>query len=118
MQRGLKPPTWQKVIVPGGAGWHRRPHFSGRPGKFNFPKSGGRCYAGPRSPSSKEATAMHCGETHDKRNWDRHEYSMKVCPKCGKGFCYSCCAGQNVDQGGKYDPDYMYCPSCGNNYYG
>ncbi len=48
---------------------------------------------------------------------DWHEYSSKICPKCGAVFCYSCCASTNVDQGGKYDPDYMLCPVCGHDYY-
>lgn len=46
-----------------------------------------------------------------------HMYSDKTCPECGAVFCYSCCGGQNVDQGGKYAPDYMDCPACGHNYY-
>ena len=46
-----------------------------------------------------------------------HEYATKTCPECGKIFCYSCCGGQNVDQGGKYEPDYMFCPKWGHDYY-
>ena len=46
-----------------------------------------------------------------------HAYSEKDCPKCGHVFCYDCCGGQNVDQGGKYEGDYMYCPRCGHDYY-
>jgi hypothetical protein len=46
----------------------------------------------------------------------RHEYAERVC-KCGATFCYSCSAGTNVDQGGKYDPDYIYCPACGRDWY-
>jgi hypothetical protein len=46
-----------------------------------------------------------------------HKYSGKVCPECGTEFCYSCCAGTNVDQGGKHDPDFMLCPNCGHDYY-
>ena len=42
-----------------------------------------------------------------------HDYSAKTCPKCGKVFCYSCCGGTNVDQGGKHQPDFMSCPQCG-----
>ena len=41
-----------------------------------------------------------------------HRYSEEICPNCGHIFCYSCCGGTNVDQGGKYAPDYMYCPKC------
>lgn len=48
---------------------------------------------------------------------DGHEYADKVCQACGRDFCYSCCGGTNVDQGGKYDPDYMLCPQCGHDYY-
>ena len=46
-----------------------------------------------------------------------HNYSTKVCPNCQGVFCYDCCNGTNVDQGGKYDPDYMFCPHCGHDYY-
>jgi len=46
----------------------------------------------------------------------RHEYAEKVC-ECGNSFCYSCCGSQNVDQGGKYEPDFMTCPKCGKDYY-
>lgn len=42
-----------------------------------------------------------------------HEYSEEKCPHCGQVFCYACCGGQNVDQGGKYEPDFMSCPNCG-----
>lgn len=42
-----------------------------------------------------------------------HEYSEETCPKCGKVFCWSCCGGTNVHQGGKYEPDFMLCPKCG-----
>jgi len=45
-----------------------------------------------------------------------HEYAEKECA-CGAVFCYACCGGTNVDQGGKYDPDYMFCPECGADYY-
>jgi len=48
---------------------------------------------------------------------EHHQYAAKACPKCGAHFCYACCAGQNVDQGGKHDPDYMFCPECGWDYY-
>ena len=47
---------------------------------------------------------------------DNHEYSEKICG-CGKVFCYSCCGSTNVDQGGKYEADYMTCPACGLDYY-
>jgi hypothetical protein len=46
----------------------------------------------------------------------QHQYSANTC-ECGREFCYSCCGGTNVDQGGKYDPDYMLCPSCGRDFY-
>ena len=46
----------------------------------------------------------------------RHEYGVKTCTQCGADFCYSCCGGTNVDQGGKHDPDYMHCPVCGYDY--
>lgn len=46
-----------------------------------------------------------------------HEYSEVTCPECEHIFCYSCCKGTNVDQGGKYDPDYMFCPQCGHDIY-
>ena len=46
-----------------------------------------------------------------------HEYAEKECLKCGQVFCYSCCGSQNVDQGGKYEEDYMTCPVCGHDYY-
>lgn len=46
-----------------------------------------------------------------------HQYAEKTCPSCGHVFCYSCCDGTNVDEGGKYSPDYMWCPRCGHDYY-
>jgi hypothetical protein len=46
-----------------------------------------------------------------------HEYAPKICPACGRDFCYSCCGGTNVANGGKYDDDYMLCPDCGHDYY-
>lgn len=46
-----------------------------------------------------------------------HEYSSKTCPCCGAVFCWSCCGGTNVHEGGKYDEDYMFCPVCGRDYY-
>ena len=55
--------------------------------------------------------------TCDNLNTGHHQYSVKVCTECGTEFCYSCCAGTNVDQGGKYDPDFMLCPNCGHDYY-
>jgi len=48
---------------------------------------------------------------------NRHEYSEKTCPHCGHVYCYSCCQETNVDQGGKYEPDYMLCRRCGGDYY-
>ena len=47
----------------------------------------------------------------------RHEYAEKVCSKCGHDFCWSCCGGTNVHEGGKHTPDYQYCPSCGHDWY-
>jgi ribosomal protein L37E len=47
----------------------------------------------------------------------QHEYADKTCPECGRVFCYSCCRDQNVDQGGKYERDFMLCPQCGHDYY-
>ncbi|RJR07949.1 hypothetical protein C4588_06270 [Candidatus Parcubacteria bacterium] len=47
-----------------------------------------------------------------------HEYASHNCPNCRAEFCYACCGGQNVDQGGKYDEaDYMLCPVCWHNIY-
>jgi len=46
-----------------------------------------------------------------------HQYADKTCDRCGCVFCYACCGGQNVDQGGKYQPDYMNCPECGQDWY-
>ena len=46
-----------------------------------------------------------------------HDYEIKTCPKCGGEFWYLCCSGTNADQGGKYDPDYMMYPKCGQDYY-
>ena len=46
-----------------------------------------------------------------------HEYAEKTCRKCGKVFCFSCCAGTNVHEGGKYEPDYMLCPACKTDFY-
>ena len=48
---------------------------------------------------------------------DGHEYHVNICFKCNRDFCYSCCGNTNVDQGGKYDPDFMTCPSCGHDLY-
>jgi hypothetical protein len=45
-----------------------------------------------------------------------HEYAEKTC-KCGEVFCFYCCGGTNVHQGGKYEKDYMFCPSCGADFY-
>ena len=42
-----------------------------------------------------------------------HSYAEYECPRCGVTFCYSCCGWQNVDQGGKHEPDSMTCPECG-----
>ena len=46
-----------------------------------------------------------------------HEYSEKTCQKCGEDFCFSCCKSTNVHEGGKYEEDYMLCPTCGHNWY-
>ena len=46
-----------------------------------------------------------------------HEYAEKICPNCKELFCYNCCESTNIDQGGKYEPDYMNCPICGYDYY-
>lgn len=54
------------------------------------------------------------GDSHICEN---HAYSEKKCQKCGQVFCYNCCLDQNVDQGGKYAPDFMLCPKCGHDYY-
>ncbi len=46
-----------------------------------------------------------------------HEYAEKKCPQCEKIFCFSCCGKTNVHEGGKYDPDFMTCPTCGADFY-
>ena len=46
-----------------------------------------------------------------------HAYAEKICPKCGRDFCFDCCASTNVDQGGKHEKDYMLCPECGHDIY-
>ena len=46
-----------------------------------------------------------------------HEYAVVECPSCGREFCWNCCGGTNVHEGGKYDPDYMFCPGCGRDVY-
>lgn len=58
-----------------------------------------------------------CDDVQKGQDFDTHRYSSKTCQKCGHVFCYSCCKGTNVDQGGKYDLDYMHCPNCGHDYY-
>lgn len=45
----------------------------------------------------------------DKNN---HEYAEETCQKCGEVFCWACCGGTNIHQGGKYEPDFMLCPVC------
>jgi len=45
-----------------------------------------------------------------------HEYDEKTCA-CGRVFCFACCKWTNVHEGGKYAPDYMDCPACGQDYY-
>ena len=30
-----------------------------------------------------------------------HEYAEKICPKCGRDFCFSCTSGTNVHEGEK-----------------
>ena len=47
-----------------------------------------------------------------KAKYGVHEYSEETCPKCGAKFCFNCCGGTNVHEGGKYEPDYMLCPVC------
>lgn len=46
-----------------------------------------------------------------------HEYEEKICTKCGQDFCWNCCGGTNVHEGGKHEPDYMLCPKCGYDFY-
>lgn len=46
-----------------------------------------------------------------------HAYDKKTCPKCGLAFCFSRCSGTNVHKGGKYEPDFMVCPNCGEDYF-
>jgi len=46
-----------------------------------------------------------------------HEYAEKICPTCGRDFCFSCCGTTNVHEGGKYQNDCMTCPKCGADYY-
>ena len=46
-----------------------------------------------------------------------HEYGEKTCQSCGEVFCFSCCGGTNVHNGGKYVADYMFCPVCGRDWY-
>ena len=46
-----------------------------------------------------------------------HEYTEKVCPNCGRDFCWACCGSTNVHEGGKYEPDSMTCPQCGQEWY-
>ena len=48
--------------------------------------------------------------------WARtHEYSTETCPDCGQVFCFTCCGGSNHSEGGKYTPDFEFCPRCGHN---
>ena len=46
-----------------------------------------------------------------------HGYAEKICPKCGRDFCFSCCEETNVHECGKYYPNFMICPTCGHDYY-
>ena len=46
-----------------------------------------------------------------------HEYAVRICPNCGRDFCWTCCGGTNVHEGGKHEPDSMLCPSCGHDYF-
>lgn len=55
-------------------------------------------------------TVQHCACCENEPN--HHKYSAETCPKCGKVFCWACCGGTNVHQGGKYEPDFMLCPVC------
>ena len=48
----------------------------------------------------------------------KHEYAERVCPRCGRDFCYTCCASTNVDVANRYGiPPYMLCPECGHDIY-
>ena len=58
-----------------------------------------------------------CVENNELAVCGFHEYDEKTCPNCGQVFCYNCCGGTNVDNGSKYEPDYMDCPSCGHDWY-
>jgi hypothetical protein len=53
----------------------------------------------------------------NKLGYMQHDYDVKTCPFCKKEFCFACCADTNVHHGGKYEQDYMLCPSCGTDYY-
>jgi len=46
-----------------------------------------------------------------------HEYAEVICPRCGRDFCFQCCARTNVHEGGGYHPPFMTCPNCGQDYY-
>ena len=46
-----------------------------------------------------------------------HEYADRICPKCGRDFCWACCGSTNVHEGGKHYPDFMECPECGHDWY-
>ncbi len=49
---------------------------------------------------------------------ENHEYSEKLCPKCGKTLCYSCCGGTNLGLPYIAEEDkYMTCPHCGEDLY-
>jgi len=50
-------------------------------------------------------------------NLGGHEYSTNICPKCKRDFCWACGGNTNVHEGGKYEPDFMYCPQCGHDIY-
>jgi len=62
---------------------------------------------GSSLPTTMEET---CTTAHN------HEYADKLCV-CGHIYCYSCCSSTNVDQSGKYEPDFMICPVCHRDFY-
>jgi len=74
------------------------------------------------SNTNRPLTALesHPDSRQTGKDWSRqctgtefHAYSVELCPKCGAKFCWCCCGGTNVHEGGKYAADFMLCPSCG-----